>query len=305
METISPFSENAPWSLVDIMSETVKNCPLCHHEISQDFDTRQFRGYTVHNRICVHCGMVFQSPRMNTKELDEFYASEYRQVYQGDESPNPQDLLTQEGRASALLNFVIDEIPEVTRHLDIGCSAGSLLKKFRSHYGNNPVGVEPGDAYRRYAQTKGLTVYSDIADLQTAGESKFDMISMAHVLEHLSNPVGYLTYLRERYLSRDGWLLIEVPNLYCHDSFEIAHLISFSKHTLRQTLQRAGYKIVRMEAHGRPRSDLLGLYLTLLTRPGNQVGIIQPEKMVAQKRQLGMLRRRVLQRLVPKRAWNR
>lgn len=291
--------------MVDIMPETVHYCPLCHHEISQGFDTRQFRGYTVRNRVCVHCGLVFQSPRMNTKELAEFYASDYRQVYQGDEGPNPQDLLIQEARASALLNFVKGEIPAVTRHLDIGCSAGSLLEKFRSQYGNYPVGVEPGEAYRRYAQAKGLTVYSDIADLQTAGESKFSMISIAHVLEHLSNPVGYLTYLRDRYLSQDGWLLIEVPNLYCHDSFEIAHLISFSEHTLCQTLQRSGYEIVKLEAHGRPRSELLGLYLTVLTRPGNQVGIIQPEKMVTQKRQLGMFRRRVLQRFFPKRAWIR
>lgn len=305
METIPPFPAHAPRSLVDFMPEIVKNCPLCHHEISQDFDTRQFRGNTVHNRVCAHCGLVFQSPRMNTKELDEFYASEYRQIYQGDEGPSPKDLLTQEKRASALLEYVTGTIPEVERHLDIGCSAGTLLDTFRDHYGSHPVGVEPGDAYRIYAQGKGLTVYSDIADLQSARESKFNFISLAHVLEHLSNPVGYLTYLREQFMTTDGWLLIEVPNLYCHDSFEIAHLISFSAHTLRQTVQRSGYEIVILQSHGRPRSELLGLYLTVLASPSKQVGIIQPEKRVAQKRQLGMLRRRVLQRLFPKRAWIR
>ncbi len=126
METIPPIPAHASRSLVDIMPETVKNCPLCHNEISDDFDTRQFRGNTVHNRVCVHCGLVFQSPRMNTKELDAFYASEYRQIYQGDEGPNPKDLLTQEKRASALLEYVTGTIPDVKRHLDIGCSAGTL-----------------------------------------------------------------------------------------------------------------------------------------------------------------------------------
>jgi len=106
-------------------------------------------------------------------------------------------------------------------------------------------------------------------------------------------------------MTTDGWLLIEVPNLYCHDSFEIAHLISFSAHTLRQTIQRSGYEIVILESHGRPRSELLGLYLTVLARSNKQVGIMQSERRVAQKRQLGMLRRRVLQRLFPKRAWIR
>jgi len=237
--------------------------------------------------------------------LDEFYVSEYRQIYQGEEGPSPKDLLTQQERASALLEFVVDTIPEVGRHLDIGCSAGTLLGTIRDHFGNRSVGVEPGDAYRNYARAQGLTVYADIADLQAAGEKRCDLISMAHVLEHLPNPVGYLTYLRERHLFQNGWLLIEVPNLYCHDSFEIAHLISFSAHTLCQTIQRSGYEVVKLDAHGRPRSELLPLYLTVLARPGKRVSVIQPEKGVALKRKAGMLRRRVLQRLFPKRAWIR
>jgi len=287
------------------MPETVKNCPLCNHDTSHAFDIRQFRGFTIYNRVCAHCGLVFQSPRMDTKELDAFYVSEYRQVYQGEEGPSPQDLQNQDERASALINFVRDEIPNVTRHLDIGCSAGTLLEKFRVQYQNHAVGVEPGDAYRGYAQAKGLSIYPDIADLKSAGESKFDLISMAHVLEHLPDPSGYLNTLREQYLLPDGWLLLEVPNLYCHDSFEIAHLISYSAHSLRQILLQSGYKIIKLESHGRPRSELLDLYLTVLAKPGAQVDVIKPEKLVAQKRQLGMLRRRVLQKLFPKKAWIR
>ncbi len=286
------------------MSETVQHCPLCRHETSQHFDTSQFRGYTVHNRICTHCGLVFQSPRMSTAELDDFYAAEYRQIYQGEEGPTQRDLRTQQGRADSLLAFVHDLIPIVTRHLDIGCSAGSLLTTFREHYGNQSLGVEPGDSYRAYAQSQGLTVYADIADLLSVGEARCDLISLTHVLEHLSNPIGYLTYLRERYLTRDGWLLLEVPNLYCHDSFEIAHLVSFSPHTLGQTVQRSGFEIFKLEAHGRPRSELLPLYLTMLACPGKTVNmVIQPEKGVARRRKSGIFRRRVMQKLFPKKAW--
>jgi trans-aconitate methyltransferase len=242
---------------------------------------------------------------MDSNELDAFYASEYRQVYQGEEGPNPKDLLNQEERASTLLSFAVDEIPSITRHLDIGCSAGCLLEIFRDHYQNEPVGVEPGDAYRRYAQSRGLTIYPDISELKNANETKYDLISMAHVLEHLPDPTGYLISLREQFLHPHGWLLIEVPNLYCHDSFEIAHLTSYSMHTLRQALLYSGYEIAKAETHGRPRSELLRLYLTVLAKPGTQVDEINPEKMVARKRQLGMLRRRVLQKLFPKQAWIR
>jgi 2-polyprenyl-3-methyl-5-hydroxy-6-metoxy-1,4-benzoquinol methylase len=240
---------------------------------------------------------------MSAAELDEFYATEYRQVYQGDAAPILKDLQNQTGRANSLLGFVDDTVAQVKRHLDIGCSAGLLLKIFRHHYDCHAVGVEPGISYREYAQSQGLTVYTDISDLPTTRQDRFDLVSLVHVLEHLANPVGYLTYLRERLLTRDGWLLVEVPNLYCHDSFEIAHLVSFSAHTLRQTLQKAGFEIVKIQAHGQPRSEILPLYLTVLACPGQSMGVIQPEKFVAQKRMFGLFHRRVMQKLFPKKAW--
>ncbi len=60
------------------------------------------------------------------------------------------------------------------------------------------------------------------------------LISMFHVLEHLPDPVGYLSALRQKFLEPDGWLLIEVPNLYAHDCFEVAHLngLKITAHTM-------------------------------------------------------------------------
>ncbi len=147
------------------MNNPFNYCPLCHNDTSHHFDTRQFRGNTVHNRICANCGAVFQSPRMGKAELDEFYANEYRQVYQGDQGPTQKDLQTQAGRAASLLKFMSDSVSGVNRHLDIGCSSGILLTTFRDHFGSEPLGVEPGDAYRKHAQAQDLTVFAEIEDL--------------------------------------------------------------------------------------------------------------------------------------------
>jgi len=128
------------------------------------------------------------------------------------------------------------------------------------------------------------------------------------VLEHLPDPVGYLVEIRQRELSGSGWLLLEVPNLYAHDCFEVAHLVSFSPHTLTQVVEKAGYELVALEPHGRPRSELIPLYLTLLARPGQdlQGGAefrVHAENGVKTRRWLGMLRRRLVTRLFPSRAW--
>ncbi len=288
------------------MPETVDHCPLCQSEISSLFDRRLFRGHQVVNRLCGRCGLVFQSPRMTPGELDEFYAREYRQVYQGEEGPTQKDLFVQHGRADALLGLMSAHGVAPARYLDIGCSSGILLKRFMEHFGCEVVGVEPGVAYRDYARKQGLTVYSDITELKGSADPRFDLISLAHVLEHLPDLVGYLVDLRVDHLAPSGWMLIEVPNLYAHDSFEIAHMISFSECTLRQTLKKVGYEVVALKKHGAPRSKILPLYLTLLARPATVAPAdisIRPERNVALKRRLGMFWRRVLQRLFPRRAW--
>lgn len=282
-----------------------QNCPLCGSDQNKPFDEREFRSKTVSNRICSSCGLVYQSPRMTEDELVTFYDGEYRQLYQGDQAPNPKDLAVQQSRADSLLEFSRGKLNHCTRHLDIGCSAGLLLQRFQEAYKCQSVGIEPGYAYRRYAQDLGLEIFASLDELENAGESQFDLISMAHVLEHIGDPVDYLVSLRENLLVSDGYLLVEVPNLYAHDSFEIAHLISFSAHTLSQTLQKAGFEITALKKHGRPRSEILPLYLTMLGRSQITPGTyrLQPERAVKLKRGTGMLRRDLLTRLYPQRAW--
>ncbi|MFH2104579.1 MAG: class I SAM-dependent methyltransferase [Chloroflexota bacterium] len=288
------------------MSQTVEYCPLCGDGRCSHFDQRVFRGLEVFNHLCLNCGLIYQSPRMTEAEMEEFYAAEYRRVYQGDEGPVVKDLVVQRARARSLLAFAKKEIKTVSRHLDIGCSAGLLLQSFSEHYGTESIGVEPGKAYREYARNQGLTIYSSLEELYNSSQATFDLISMAHVLEHLPDPTGYLEALRTTRLGPDGYLLVEVPNLYGHDCFETAHLFSFSAHTLREVIRQAGYRIIRLEKHGRPRSEIVPYYISVLARPDNTfqpIPHILPERWVGLKRRLGMLRRRIANRLFPRKAW--
>ena len=283
------------------------NCPLCGSQQSRLFDQRKFRGQPVTNRICSNCGLVYQSPRMTEAELASYYEREYRMEYQGGEGPNAKDLATQAGRAKSLTQFVKNRLTTVTRHLDIGCSAGILLQHVQGAYQCQSIGIEPGTAYREYAQVSGLTVYPTLEDLEKVEQGRFDLISMAHVLEHLPDPVEYLAHLHTSLLEKGGHLLIEVPNLYAHDCFETAHLVSYSPHTLNQTLQKAGFVVVALEVHGRPRSAVIPLYLTLLAHPASDTGLaasgVASERQVALKRKMGMMRRKILTRLMPAKAW--
>ena len=286
------------------MTEIVRNCPICGSTESSLFDRREFRRYPVTNRICRNCGLVYQSPRMTEAESEAFYETEYRLLYQGEEGPNPKDLAVQAARAQITLDFVHKQVTSAAHILDIGCSTGILLQQFQTHYHARAFGIEPGKVYRQYAQSLGLEVFSSLADLHLDHGSSFNLVSMMHVLEHLPNPHEYLRDLREKYLAPDGWLLLEVPNLYAHDCFEVAHLTSFSAHTLTQVVQKAGYRVVQFRVHGQPRSQLIPLYLTLLAQPDRNVSFsFKPDHLVRIQRRVGFIRRRFVERLFPKRAW--
>lgn len=288
------------------MPEEVLTCPLCQKSQRTSFDQREFRGYRIENDICTNCGLVYQSPQMTDEELQAFYEHDYRQVYQGSEDPIQKDLIVQVKRADWLSNFLLETaITPVNRYLDIGSSSGVLLEKISADFGCKSIGIEPGEAYRAYAQERNLLIYASIEELEKAEESDFDLISLVHVLEHLSDPIGYLRNIKIKHLKPEGFLLIEVPNLYAHDCFEIAHLVSFSASTLRQVVEQAGFRVRYLIKHGHPRSKLIPLYLTLLAEAGvrSSTPPIKVESGVRLKRRAGLLHRRILSKLFPRQAW--
>ena len=289
------------------MPEILSQCPLCKSDRSTLFDQREFRGYMVINRLCSNCGLVYQSPRKTESELREFYLGEYRHIYQGDEGPSQKDITVQTARASGIVDLLLDNgVEHINHHLDIGSSTGLLLEKVKKEFHCQVTGIEPGNAYREYALSKDLEVFESLEALIAAGEWKFDLITMIHVLEHMPDPVEYLSQLKSNLMTEQGKLLVEVPNLYAHDSFEIAHLTCFSRHSLFEVLEQASFKTIFLEAHGRPRSTLIPLYISLLATPEvteQDLPQVENERWVRMKRSAGLTHRKVIQKLFPRQAW--
>ena len=266
----------------------VESCPLCGSAKNSLFNQSVIQHLLVVNRICDKCGLVFQSPRMTDEETEEFYKREYRRMNQGgQEEPLAKEIEIQRQRALALRKIVSKQVDKVSRHLEIGCSTGCLLQELQKQYGCTSIGIEPGNAFRDHAVQKGFKVYPSLAALQENKEERFDLISMSHVLEHMTDPVATLTELQRTWLTPQGWLFLEVPNLYGHFSFEVAHLFSFSSHSLDQVIQKAGFRKIQLVKHGQPRSRRIPLYLNILARPSARVKqsyLVTPERNVRLKR---------------------
>lgn len=285
----------------------LQDCPVCRIDASSLFETVQEGGRTVVYRLCDNCGTVFQSPRMTEEALDRYYEAEYVLQHQHANGVTEKELRVQAGRARNLLKLLSRNVASVERHLDIGSSTGSLMVTVSEAYDCDTVGVEPAEVYRAFCTARGLTVFSDLKALAGVDGPRFDLITLAHVLEHLPDPVGYLEELRETWLTPSSTVLIEVPNLFGHRSVEIPHLFCFSAGTLRYTLAQAGYDVLRVTRHGSPHSRLIPLYLAALAVPvvggDHRQSMKSSARMVRFRRRTGMTWRRFATRLAPGWAW--
>lgn len=269
-------------------------CALCDAVCSRRFANVAWRGLRVGYRICAACGLVFQWPRMSEEQLKEFYRKDYRVQLQGTDGPTEKDIALQDGRARFLLQFLDGHLPGLTRHLDVGCSCGALMRQFATSLGCQSVGVEPGDSYRAYCSRLGNEVYASLDELKATSSPRFDLVSLIQVFEHVPSPRQYLELLAADVVADNGYLLLEVPNLYGHPCFEVGHLFAFSSRTLRELLQAAGFDVVAMLVHGRPRGTRPYYIAALARRASRMQGLpIRPDRMVRVKRAVAMLRLRI------------
>jgi SAM-dependent methyltransferase len=289
------------------MTVHIERCLLCTSENHRFFESVHDGGQDLEYRLCMSCGLVFQSPRISDEALSGFYESGYRELVQGEEGPSEKDLRIQAGRARNLVEFSRSKVEGITTHLDIGSSGGALMLAFRNALECEVVGVEPGRAYRTFSQERGLQIVADLNDLDEGWKHGFDLVTMSHVLEHVPDPVDYLRHIRLEWLSPRGYLLIEVPNIFGHQAMEFSHLTAFSAASLRRLLERSSFELLALDVHGKPRSRLIPLYLTALARvlvdPLPEIRYRNRGRIVPLRRKIGMIWHRVASRLVPSLAW--
>ena len=289
------------------MNTELHICPLCkcaHANIVHQLDSF---GFKVKYYQCTGCGFIFQDAQESQASDTDFYTQTYRQVYQASESPTTKDLAIQKQRAEHTIKWLRQKgISKINNALDIGASAGVFLNAIKESYQCDVSGVEPGNMYRQYAIEYGIRMFSSLEEMKASNCAPFTLVSLMHVLEHFPEPLEMLKDVREQLITTDGFLLIEVPNFYAHDSYELAHLACYTRNSLRQMIKQAGYKLLAIRSHGFPRSKLLKLYLTVLATPStqdNKSRLVRPDHCVSLKRKLSLIYRRVAQKLLPQLAW--
>jgi 2-polyprenyl-3-methyl-5-hydroxy-6-metoxy-1,4-benzoquinol methylase len=164
---------------------------------------------------CRRCGLVYQNPRVPLSRIGEYYDEEYI----AHRRTRPWGMLTPLfERAMDKLDADKDRIvsryvalTSASQVLDVGCAVGSFLQRLRQKYGASVCGVDFKDLSGARTM-EGIEFYCSTFYDAPLRESRFDLVTMWHFLEHDYDPARSLDTAR-RVLNPGGTLLIEVPRL--------------------------------------------------------------------------------------------
>jgi SAM-dependent methyltransferase len=217
---------------------------------------------------CAGCGVQRIDPYPSPEELAAYYDDHYRDnddfaaagfsvSHRMRYSPDYSDRLHGE-YAQSLADMGIT-VGRGTRALDYGCADGGFLE-FLAERGLDPQQFHGLDVSREMVDVviaKGFRGVTLVERGQLAGE-QFDLITLWDVIEHLSDPLDTLRWLRPL-LAREGRLLIQTPRIgllsdALGDRFEhylpFEHVHLFTRESLCDMGERAGYAVERCGSFG-------------------------------------------------------
>ena len=229
-------------------------CPICNSDKKKQIIT--CNDYLVSNKKfsvceCENCGFKFTSPRPKEEVLWKYYESEdyisHSETKKG--IVNSLYILARKHTLRWKVNLV-KTLTNKRGILDIGCGSGSFLNACKERK-FNATGMEPSD----FARTRAKKEYGlDILPIEEiySSKEKTDIITMWHVLEHVSDLNGYFERF-EQMLNDEGVLIIALPNCNSYDAkhykefwaaYDVPrHLWHFNKKSVKELGEKHGFEL--------------------------------------------------------------
>ncbi len=172
-----------------------------------------------------------------------------------------QDQAYEQGRkeryqqSRALIDY-LQKFQKTGSLLDVGAGSGILVEA-AAKAGYEATGIEPSRWLQEEAEKLNLSVkkgvLSDLPD-----EQRFEIITLIDVIEHVVDPLGLLTDIRQRLHNR-GLCMVATPD--CRSFFarllgrrwwhyRVAHIGYFDPKTLTLACEKAGFEIIAQKRPG-------------------------------------------------------
>lgn len=220
----------------------------CAHETGKE--SYYADGVRLHR--CAACGLVFTDDHGKdidtSRRYDDFYKNEIGTRFgYGIEYPIRAFRFFRALKIKTLF-------PRARTVLDIGSGRGWMLYYLKKYFGyTRAAGTQIAkNAVEFSRQRLGLEIYDDDLLRLPLEEESFDLVTMWHVLEHVTRPEAYIARIREL-LTAGGRLIVEVPN-YASWTRSLTgrywlgldldhHVTFFTPASLANLLERSGFTV--------------------------------------------------------------
>lgn len=199
---------------------------------------------------CNACGFMYQNPQPDPAWILSAYEDVVDTRYDDE----------REGRLHTFRRELA-EIGRLTppgRLLDVGSHVGVFVEVAQA-MGWEADGVEPSRWAAELARSRGLSVICGTVDDLHGQASSYDLVTLWDVVEHLPDPAAELRRLYGL-LRRGGLLAISTMDVDAPIArllgrrwpwYMQMHLFYFSRRTLRQLVENAGFEVLEIRRHRR------------------------------------------------------
>ena len=234
------------------------SCPSCGHKKSRLHTKVKDHFLTGENFElvqCESCSLVYTQNRPLLEKIGDYYKSE---DYVSHSS-------TKKGIVNRAYNMVrnytlgrkvklISDLTSGTHLLDIGAGTGHFLKRAKDE-GFTVLGLEPDPDARKVAKELNDVELLPLESLSKLDASRFDAITMWHVLEHVYDLNAELESILST-LKDGGVFVVAVPNYTSYDAnhykefwaaYDVPrHLYHFEPKTITNLVESKGLKFEKM-----------------------------------------------------------
>jgi len=244
----------------------VRACKVCGGKSKHVFSLNNEYGepHVLDIFSCASCGLLFVGNQTTEQQLADAYgAFDFEQYYREIADTNDRKVR----RAVDDVALLLRGYPKKPSVLDVGCGYGYFLEALaKSHPSIRGAGHElPGDSATR-CQRKGFEVFT--CSLGKIPE-RFSLVALLDVAEHVPWPNATFAACFSL-LKKNGYICVHTPRRCFWDSLFLAlvrvpglrglskawlsprvsifHLHLWTDKALRLSLQKAGFRLVRLKA---------------------------------------------------------
>lgn len=255
-----------------------KLCYLCQKTVPEVLFTKL--GY--HILRCKSCGLLSLDFHGN---YNSFLHSYYQKGYfTGDKKVRAyanyaEDKPNIVKNARNILKKIKKTKPEAGKLLDVGCAMGFFMEEAEKQ-GFETYGIEVSTYAASFSQKrfKDKIFIGAIEEFSGKRDSLFkfkgvffDVIILSDLIEHVKDPISVLKDLK-KVLKKDGIIVLQtgdtdstwaaITGKNWHFYAPPQHLYFFSKKTLTEILEKAGFKVFKIEKEGKYVSLRYILHMT-------------------------------------------